>query len=157
MSQHQGWPVAELDAVRRLRVLASARGGLYAEGAIAAPFERVWAVAADLEGELPRYLPDVRFLRITATTGDRLEADARGRLGLRALFDGVLRPGWCVLQSRFLIGGIAAVPDGQASRVAFLGSFRVPGLRLLRPLLAPLERRVGTLILRRLEARIHAR
>jgi hypothetical protein len=157
MSQHQGWPVAELDAVRRLRGLASARGGLYAEGRIAAPFERVWAVAGDLEGELPHYLPDVRWLRITATTGDRLEADARGRLGLRARFDGVLRPGWCVLQSRFLIGGIAAVPDGPGSRVAFLGSFRVPGLRLLRPLLAPLERRVGTLILRRLEARIHAR
>jgi hypothetical protein len=157
MSQHQGWPVAELDAVRRLRVLASARGGLYAEGVIAAPFERVWAVAADLEGELPHYLPDVRSLRVTATTGDRLEAYARGRLGLRARFDGVLRPGWCVLQSRFLIGGIAAVPDGQGSRVAFLGSFRVPGLRLLRPLLAPLERRVGTMILRRLEVRVHAR
>ena len=157
MSETQGWPVAELDAVRRLRVLASAQGGLYAEGVIAAPFEQVWAVAADLEGELPNYLPDVRSLRVTATTGERLEAYARGRLGLRARFDGVLRPGWCVLQSRFLIGGIAAVPDGQASRVAFLGSFRAPGLRLLRPLLAPLERRVGRIVLRRLEARIHAR
>lgn len=157
MSQQQGWPVAELDPVRRLRVLASARGGLYAEGVIAAPFERVWAVASDLEGELPHYLPDVRWLRLTATTGDRLQAHARGRLGLRARFDGVLRPGWCLLQSRFLIGGIAAVPDGQASRIAFLGAFRVPALRLLRPLLAPLERRVGTMVLQRLEARVHAR
>ena len=157
MSQNQGWPAADLDAVRRLRVLASARGGLYAEGVIAAPFERVWAVASDLEGELPNYLPDVRWLRVTAVTGDRLEADARGRLGLRARFHGVLRPGWCVLQSRFLIGGIAAVPDGQASRVAFLGSFRAPGLRLLRPLLAPLERRVGRMVLRRLKARVNAR
>jgi hypothetical protein len=157
MSQPQGWPAAELDAVRRLRVLASASGGLYAEGVIAAPFETVWAVAADLEGELPRYLPDVRWLRVTATSGERLEAHARGRLGVRARFDGVLRPGWCVLQSRFLIGGIAAVPDGQRSRVAFLGSFRVPGLRFLRPLLAPLERRVGAMILRRLEARVRAR
>jgi hypothetical protein len=157
MSQNQGWPTADLDAVRRLRVLASARGGLYAEGVIAAPFERVWAVASDLEGELPNYLPDVRWLRVTASSGDRLEAYARGRLGLRARFDGVLRPGWCVLQSRFLIGGIAAVPDGQASRIAFLGSFRVPGLRFLRPLLAPLERRVGRMVLRRLKARVHAR
>jgi hypothetical protein len=157
MSESQGWPVAELDAVRRLRVLASASGGLYAEGVIRAPFDRVWAVVGDLEGELPHYLPDVRRLGITATTGDRLEAYARGRLGLRARFDGVLRPGWCVLQSRFLIGGLAAVSDGQGSRVAFLGSFRVPGLRLLRPLLAPLERRVGRMVLRRLEARVHAR
>ena len=157
MSRHQGWPVAELDGVRRLRVLASARGGLYAEGVISAPFETVWAVASDLEGELPRYLPDVRSLRITATSGNQLEAYARGRLGLRARFDGVLRPGWCVLQSRFLIGGIAAVPDPQGSRVAFLGSFRVPGLRFLRPLLAPLERRVGRMVLRRLEARVRAR
>jgi len=157
MSESQGWPVAELDAVRRLRVLASASGGLYAEGVIRAPFDRVWAVVGDLEGELPHYLPDVRRLGITATTGDRLEAYARGRLGLRARFDGVLRPGWCVLQSRFLIGGLAAVPDGQGSRVAFLGSFRVPGLRLLRPFLAPLERRVGRMVLRRLEARVHAR
>jgi hypothetical protein len=157
MSQSQGWPAAQLDAVRRMRVLASARGGLYAEGVIAAPFEQVWAVAGDLEGELPNYLPDVRSLRVSAATGDRLEVYARGWLGLRARFDGVLRPGWCVLQSRFLIGGIAAAPDGQGCRVAFLGSFRVPGLRFLRPLLAPLERRVGRMVLQRLEARVHAR
>jgi DNA-directed RNA polymerase specialized sigma24 family protein len=37
------------------------------------------------------------------------------------------------------------------------GSFRLPGLRFLRPLLAPLERRVGRMVLRRLEARVHAR
>lgn len=57
MSQPQGWPAAELDAVRRLRVLASTRGGLYAEGVIAAPFEQVWAVAGDLEGKLPNSRP----------------------------------------------------------------------------------------------------
>ncbi len=54
-------------------------------------------------------------------------------------------------------GGIAAAPDGQGCRVAFLGSFRVPGLRFLRPLLGPLERRVGRMVLQRLEARVHAR
>jgi len=37
------------------------------------------------------------------------------------------------------------------------GSFRVPGLRFLRPLVGPLERRVGRMALRRLEARVHAR
>jgi hypothetical protein len=157
MSQVQGWPAAELDAVRRMRVLASTTGGLYVEGVIAAPVERVWAVAADLEGELPNYLPDVRSLRVTTAAGDHLEARARGWFGLRARFDGVVRPGWCVLQSRFLIGGIAAVPHGPDCRVAFLGSFRVPGLRFLSPLLAPLERVVGRMVLRRLEARVHAR
>lgn len=62
-----------------------------------------------------------------------------------------------MLQSRFLTGGIAAMPGGQGSRVAFLGSFRLPGLRSLRPLLTQLERHVGTMILRRLETWVRAR
>lgn len=96
-------------------------------------------------------------MRLLQPSGEELRSDPLSRLGLRARFDGVLRPGWCVLQGRFLIGGIAAEPDGQGSRVAFLGSFRAPGLRFLRSLLAPLERRVGRAVLRRLEARVHVR
>jgi uncharacterized membrane protein len=59
------WPVAELDTIRRLRVLAAAvPGAVVAETVIDAPFEPVWAVAADLEHQLPAYLPDVRSLRV---------------------------------------------------------------------------------------------
>ena len=49
-----------------------------------------------------------------------MTARARGRLGQHARFDVVLRPGWCVMQSRFLIGGMAAVPEAGGTRFAFL-------------------------------------
>jgi hypothetical protein len=151
-----GWPVAELDPVRRLRVLAEAtRAGLYVEGTIPLPFELVWAVASDLEAELPSLLPDVRELRITGGDGDRLHAHGRGYLGLRARFSIVLRPGWCVMQSRFLLGAMAATPaaDPDATRFAFLGKLRLPGIRLVDPLLRPLNRRIGRMVLQRLERR----
>lgn len=132
------WPVAELDAVRRLHVLAAAvRGAVVAEAVLPAPFEQVWAVAADLENELPRYLADVRSLRIIRADGERLEAQARGYAGLRARFDIVLRPGWCVMRSRFLFGAMAAVavPDGGGTRFAFLTGVQLPAQRLAAPAL----------------------
>src|SRR5262249_29309378 len=68
------WPVADLDAIRRLRVLAAAAPGAFvAETVIDAPFEQVWAVAADLEHELPAYLPDVRAFTITRRDRARLQ------------------------------------------------------------------------------------
>ncbi len=133
------WPVAELDPVRRLRVLAaSVRFPVYlAETTIPAPVETVWAVAADLEHELPRSLPTVRSARITRQDGEILELLAVGTLGQRARFDVVLRPGWCLMRSRFVLGAMAAVPDpsGQGTRFASLGGFRLPGVRLAGPLL----------------------
>lgn len=91
----------------------SSVGTVIAETVLDAPFDQVWEVAADLERELPAYLPDVRSWRITRRDGERLEALARGYVGLRARFDVVLRPGWCVMRSRFLLGGMAAVADGE--------------------------------------------
>jgi hypothetical protein len=149
------WPVAELDNIARLRILAAAQpSALFADALIDAPFDAVWTVAADLENELPTLLPDVRSLQITASGGGRLEADAKGYAGLRARFDIVLSPGWCVMQSRFLLGGMAAVPAGGQTRFAFLGGFRFPGTRLLRPVLKPLGRDYGEAVLRRLRARL---
>jgi hypothetical protein len=134
MSEH--WPVAELDPVRRLRVLAAANpGAMFGETVIAAEFDRVWAVAADLEAELPRLIHDVRSARVTTRDGERLELRAVGRLGQRARFDVDLRPGWCWMQSRFLLGGLAAVPDPGGTRFAFAGGLRLPGMRLVRPVL----------------------
>lgn len=136
MTEH--WPVAELDPVRRLRVLAaSLRFPVYlGETTIPAPLDAVWAVAADLERELPRSLPTVRSARITRADGEHLELLAIGTLGQRARFDVVLRPGWCLMRSRFVFGAMAAVPgpDG-GTRFASLGGFRLPGVRLARPLL----------------------
>lgn len=138
------WPVAELDAIRRLRVLeAAVPGAVVAETTLDAPFEQVWAVAEDLERELPRYLRDVRSLRITRTDGERLEAYAHGYAGLRARFDIVLRPGWCVMRSRFLLGAMAAVPDGASTRFAFLTGVHIPAQPLAAPALAAIGRRVA--------------
>lgn len=121
------WPAAELDAVRRLRVLAAATpGAACREALIPAPFDAVWDIAGDLERALPLLLHDVRSVRLTQVDGERFEALVRGHSGLRARFDVVLRPGWCWMQSRFLLGGMAAVPAGDGTGFAFLGGVRAP-------------------------------
>ena len=131
------WPVAGLDPVRQLRVLAaSVRFPVYvSEVVVPAPVEQVWAVASDLERELPRCISTVREVRITHAEGDRLELMAFGTLGQRARFDVVLRPGWCLMRSRFVLGAMAAVPEAGGTRFASLGGFRLPGARLASPLL----------------------
>jgi hypothetical protein len=131
------WPRADLDPVRRLRVLAaSVRFPVYiADVVLPVPFEQVWAAASDLERELPRCLPTVRSARIRSAEGDRLELLATGTLGQRARFDVVLRPGWCLMRSRFVLGAMAAVPEGDGTRFAALGGFRLAGARLAGPLL----------------------
>lgn len=152
------WPVADLDVIRRLSVLAAAvPGAVVAETRIDAPFELVWAVAADLEQELPHYLPDVRALRVTQRSGERLEAYARGYAGLRARFDILLRPGWCVMRSRFLLGGMAAIAEGDHTRVAFLTGTQLPGQSLAAPGLRVLGRWAAPRILANLTGRVRLR
>lgn len=130
------WPVAELDPVRRLRVIAAATpGAVYEEDVIDAPVEEVWAAASNLELALVAMLSDVRAARVTRVDDEHLVALVRGRLGQRAQFDVVLRPGWCWMQSRFLLGGMAAVPEEDGTRFGFVGGLRTPGLRHLGPLL----------------------
>ncbi|HEY7048396.1 MAG TPA: hypothetical protein VH373_14350 [Jatrophihabitantaceae bacterium] len=152
------WPKADLDAVRRLHVLAAAvPGAVTAEALLPAPFDQVWAVAADLEGELPQYLPDVRSLRLTRVAGEQLEADARGYAGLRAHFDIVLRPGWCVMRSRFLLGAMAAVAEGDHTRFAFLTGAQLPGQRLVGPALGVLGRWAAPRVVARVGERVARR
>lgn len=152
---NQDWPVADLDPVRRLRVLAATvpGGAVFAEGVLDAPFDTVWAVAADLEHELPMLLRNVRSMRITEADGERLVAEAAGYFGLRDRFDIVLRPGWCVMQSSRAVGAMAAVAQGEQTRFAFFGGLRVPGSRMLARLGAPL----GPGVLRRLRERVDLR
>jgi len=129
------WPVAELDAVRRLYVLAAAAGAVVVERVIPAPVEAVWAVASDLEREVPRLGWYVRSLRIVRANGDRLALDVRGPLGVRDHFDAVLRPGWCWCQGRVLRVGMAATPTPEGTLFATAAGLRLPGAGVLRPAL----------------------
>ncbi|MEU9158833.1 hypothetical protein AB0D29_00900 [Streptomyces sp. NPDC048424] len=144
------WPVAELDAVRRLRVIArSTPGAGFAEDLVDAPFDQVWALASDLENQLPVMITDIRSFTVTSAAGEQLEARARSPLGLRARFDVVLRPGWCLMQSRFVLGGMAAVAEGDGTRFAFFGALRLPGAGPAERALHPLMSALGARALRR--------
>ncbi|MEV0537779.1 SRPBCC family protein [Kitasatospora sp. NPDC050463] len=147
MSAQTPWPVAAFDPVRRLHVIAAVTpGAAVREALLDAPFDQVWAAAADLEGGLPRWLPDIREVRLAAPReGGRPQALVIGRTRLRARFDLELEPGWCLMRSRFLLGGMAARAEPDGTRFAFLGAFRTPagGLlgRALRPATEPLAGR----------------
>ncbi|MEW2418522.1 hypothetical protein AB0953_33245 [Streptomyces sp. NPDC046866] len=128
-------PGAGVDPVARLRIMAAGvRGARVVEQVVPAPVEAVWAVMSDLEGEFGRFQPDMRSLRVLRVAGDRVEALALSRYGFRARLRGVVRPGWCWLQSRFLIIGMAASPaPGGGTRVALTGGVRVPGSAAVVP------------------------
>jgi hypothetical protein len=130
-----GWPTADPDPVRRLHALAAGvRNAHVTEGVVDAPVEVVWALIADLEGEFGKIVTDMARVRVISRDGDRLEASARSRFGPRARFSGVLRPGWCWLQSRFLLIGVAAAERGDGrTTVAFTGGLRLPGRAALVP------------------------
>jgi hypothetical protein len=130
------WPQAELDNVRRMRVLAAGiPGAAVTERVVNAPIERVWDLLSDLEGSFGEIQPDMRSVQILERDGERTIALARSRFGMRARLEGVVRPGWCWLQSRFLIIGVAATPEpGGGTRVAMTGGVRVPGRAALVPI-----------------------
>ena len=146
---NQNWPVADLDPLRRLRVMAAAIPGTdLAELTIDAPPEAVWQVVSNLRVEMPRLVRDFRTVTVTPGSGDRLVMHARGYLGQRARFDVVIRPGWCWMQSRFLLCGMAVAPAPGGTRFGFLGGIRAPGVTLLHPLLqlvGPAAVRLGRL------------
>ncbi|MFI6687032.1 hypothetical protein [Streptomyces sp. NPDC050485] len=113
----------------RLRVLAAGlRAPLHAERRIDLPFERVWAVVADLEGELPHLISFVREFRVPAGDSERKTARAVDVMGLRGDFAVRLGPGWCLMQSRLVTMGMAAEPDGDGTRFAVCGALRPAAL-----------------------------
>jgi hypothetical protein len=126
------WPVADLDPVRRMRVLASALpAGAYAQLRVDAPFERVWGYLADMDRSIPELISFIRRFELGADGS----AVATGLLGNRGRFDVELRDGWCVMQDRFVVGGFAAVADGDGTLVAGCGAVRTRGVRKVVPLL----------------------
>lgn len=144
------WPVASFDPVRRLHTLvAGIPGSVIVERVIPAPFDTVWDRVSDLEQSVPESEWHVRSLRITQTDGDRLNADVRGLGGIHDRFAIVLRPGWCWMQGRILVAGMAAVPVPEGTRVAWAGGLRAPGSVVFRLVL----RRSLTGSLRRLAHR----
>lgn len=144
------WPTAELDPVRRLRVMAAGlHAVMYAESHVDLPMEDIWAVASDLEGELPHLVPALRAFRCRPLSGDRQVAWAYGPLGHRARFDVRLRTGWCLMQSRCVVGGMAAVPEGSGTRFAVLGGLRQPWSAPVQRKLRPLGHARGLLMVDR--------
>ncbi|MFD9465226.1 hypothetical protein [Streptomyces sp. NPDC060027] len=156
------WPTTELDPVRRLRIMAAGLNAvMYADAHLDRPFADVWAVASDLEGELPHLVPTLRAFHLSPVSGPRRHAWAYGPLGHRARFEVVLQPGWCLMQSGCVIGGMAAVPEGSGTRFAVLGALRQSrpssALRTLRPLGSSRGRRMIARARRRAEARFAPR
>ncbi|GIG67194.1 hypothetical protein [Phytomonospora endophytica] len=129
------WPDAELDNVRRLRVLASGvSGAVVSERVLPAAFDAVWSRVSDFEGAFGDFEPDMRGVRLSKVDGERLELLARSRFGFRARLHAVHRPGWFWAQSRFLLVAVAAAPEpGGGTRVAVTGGVRVPGRAALVP------------------------
>jgi hypothetical protein len=149
------WPTADLGPLHRLRVLASAvHAPMSVEEYIEAPFDEVWAIAGDLETELPNLVRTMRSFEYQTVDGEHITARATGVLGNRANFEVELRPGWCLMQSRFIVGGMAAIPEGTGTRFAVLGSTRAPGTRILRGALRPLGKALGRRMIRRLRQRL---
>jgi hypothetical protein len=147
----------DLDAVRRLRVMAAAaHAPMYMEEVIDAPFDTVWPVASDLESALPRMVRAMRSFTILERRAETMTARAVSVIGHRAEFDVVLRPGWCLMQSRYVIGGMAAVPDGGKTRFALLGASRVVSGAAQQKALTPAGRTIGRGMLRRLRRSLPA-
>ncbi|MFF3620913.1 hypothetical protein [Streptomyces sp. NPDC002467] len=149
---------AGLDPIRRLKVIAAATSApMYAERHFDVPMDRLWDVASDLENELPHVISGLRSFTVVSRREGRLSARAVGRLGLAESFDVVLRPGWCLMQSKTLTGAMSAVPEGHGTTFAFMSGLRVPGGSLLKRLgLFGTDAR-GEALLDRLQQRIDAR
>jgi hypothetical protein len=130
------WPSAEIDPVRRMRILVAAMPrAAFLERVLDAPFDDVWQVASDLEQTTPQWEKNVAALAILQRDDDRLEVEIRSPFGFRLRAQGILRPGWCVMQGQLFAVGMAATPEGERTRFAHFEVLRLPGTRVLRPLL----------------------
>jgi hypothetical protein len=129
------WPHTELTDVERFRALAAGvPGAAVTERVLAAEPEQVKAMLADLD-VFAEIQADLVSATVLERDGDHVVVLAKGKLGQRARLTGQFRPGWCWLQSRLLIMGMAvAAEPGGGTRVALTGGIRVPGRAAIVPL-----------------------
>ena len=147
----ENWPQTDLDDVRRLRALAAGiHGATVTERVFHHPMPVVWDLMWDNGRAFAEIQPDMRSITNLEIDGDQVSMVAHSRFGFRADLHGTVRPGWCWLQSRFLLIGMAAAPalDGR-TRVALTGGIRIPGRAAIVPVGV---RRESTKTLNRLEA-----
>jgi hypothetical protein len=121
-------PVAlpDIDPIDRLAILAAALpGAAVRQRRIAAPFDAVWQVIADLEHATPRYEPGVAQVRIIERRGEFLRVLVQDAAGREDAMDARLRPGWCLMQSATVVIAFAARRVGRETLLAHLEHRRV--------------------------------
>jgi hypothetical protein len=100
------------------------------------PFETVWDRIEDLEHSVPGFDRLVASLRVMARDGDRLRVVARAPvLRVPTTFDVELRRGWCWMQSKVYVVGMAATPTASGTRWAQLEGLPWWGTGFMRPLM----------------------
>ncbi len=121
-------PVAlpDVDPIDRLAILAAALpGAAVGQRRIAAPFDAVWQVIADLEHATPRYEPGVAHVRVIEQRGELLRLLVQDTVGREDAMDARLRPGWCLMQSATVVIAFAARRLGSETLLAHLEHRRV--------------------------------
>jgi hypothetical protein len=112
---------SDIDPVDRLTILAAALpGAAVAQRRIAAPFDAVWRVIADLEHAIPRYEPGVAHVRVIERHGELLRLLVQDTAGREDAMDARLRPGWCLMQSATVVVAFAARRLGSQTLLAHL-------------------------------------
>jgi hypothetical protein len=116
----------DIDPIDRLTILAAALpGAVVGQRRIAAPFDAVWVVIADLEHAVPRYEPGVAHVRVTERRGEFLRLLVQDTNGREETMDARLRPGWCLMQSATVVVAFAARRLGRQTLLAHLEHRRV--------------------------------
>jgi hypothetical protein len=117
---------ADIDPVERLTILAAALpGAAVRQRQIAAPFDAVWRVIADLEHAIPRYEPGVAHVRVIERHGELMRLLVQDTDGREEMMDAKLRPGWCLMQSATVVVAFAARRLGSQTLLAHLEHQRV--------------------------------
>jgi hypothetical protein len=129
------WPTAHLDPVAKLRVLdAALPGAVMRERLIDAPFDAVWGFVSDVETSVPEFDREVSRVRIVRRDGERLRIHTwTAGVPVPLAFDVTLREDsmWMVSSPRLYVVGMAAIPEGQRTRLGHLEGF-TKGARLSR-------------------------
>ena len=74
--------------------------------------------------------------RVLERDGDRVTLESRlPLLRVRQRVDVHVRDGWCLMQGRGFVAGMAVRPEGERTRFAHLEAARGPGASITRPLM----------------------